>query len=354
MLGIAYLKTPPTTYVLHYKAGRVKREGGGLSFLYYRPTSTVVLIPVGSADVPFVFSEVTADFQEVTIQGQLTYRIADPRKLAGLLDYSVDAAGRYRSEDPGKLEERLVHATQVLARDVIGKLSLRDALAASEALVREITAGLRAAEVLTMAGVEPLDVSILSIRPTPEMARALEAEAREQLQREADESIYARRNAAVEQERIIKESELETELAVEAKQREIRERKMAAEIAQSENQADVLSGIDIPEEDSDEVMDILLDLTQRETRNFGTVFAKNLVKELKLTTPMFKVPHQQAGFKVLEAPDVPSAMIELGFVSNADDEKLLLSDSWRDKTAGSVVQAIDDFFERKLAQRGGQ
>ncbi|WP_291745291.1 N-acetylmuramoyl-L-alanine amidase [Bauldia sp.] len=130
--------------------------------------------------------------------------------------------------------------------------------------------------------------------------------------------------------------------------------KMAAEIAQSENQADVLSGIDIPDEDSDEVMDILLDLTQRETRNFGTVFAKNLVKELKLTTPMFKVPHQQAGFKVLEAPDVPSAMIELGFVSNADDEKLLLSDSWRDKTAGSVVQAIDDFFERKLAQRGGQ
>ncbi|MCA9677264.1 MAG: SPFH domain-containing protein [Kofleriaceae bacterium] len=240
MLGIAYLKTPPTTYVLHYKAGRVKREGGGLSFLYYRPTSTVVLIPVGSADVPFVFSEVTADFQEVTIQGQLTYRIADPRKLAGLLDYSVDAAGRYRSEDPGKLEERLVHATQVLARDVIGKLSLRDALAASEALVREITAGLRAAEVLTMAGVEPLDVSILSIRPTPEMARALEAEAREQLQREADESIYARRNAAVEQERIIKESELETELAVEAKQREIRERKMAAEIALEEQRTTLI------------------------------------------------------------------------------------------------------------------
>lgn len=130
--------------------------------------------------------------------------------------------------------------------------------------------------------------------------------------------------------------------------------KMAAEIAQSENQADVLSGIDIPEEDLDEVMDILLDLTQRETRNFGTVFAKNLVKELKRTTLMFKVPHQEAGFKVLEAPDVPSAMIELGFVSNAEDEKLLQADAWRQKTAGSVVEAIDEFFERKLAQRGAQ
>lgn len=126
--------------------------------------------------------------------------------------------------------------------------------------------------------------------------------------------------------------------------------KMAAEIAASENQVDVLAGIDIRGEDSDEVMDILLDLTRRETRNFGLVFARNLVKELKTATPMFKVPHQQASFKVLEAPDVPSAMIELGFLSNPEDEKLLTSDDWRRKTADSVVHAIDDFFERRVAQ----
>lgn len=126
--------------------------------------------------------------------------------------------------------------------------------------------------------------------------------------------------------------------------------KMAAEIAASENQVDVLAGIDIQGEDSDEVMDILLDLTRRETRNFGLVFARNLVQQLKTATPMFKVPHQQASFKVLEAPDVPSAMIELGFLSNPEDEKLLKSDDWRRKTADSVVEAIDDFFERRVAQ----
>jgi N-acetylmuramoyl-L-alanine amidase len=129
---------------------------------------------------------------------------------------------------------------------------------------------------------------------------------------------------------------------------------MAAETAESENRTDVLAGLDIDQEDSDEVMDILLDLTRRETRNFGTVFARNLVKELKTATPMFKVPHKQAGFIVLEAPDVPSAMIELGFLSNSKDEKLLLSDEWRTKTSKSVVDAIDDFFETKIAQRGGQ
>jgi N-acetylmuramoyl-L-alanine amidase len=127
---------------------------------------------------------------------------------------------------------------------------------------------------------------------------------------------------------------------------------MAAEIAASENRSDALAGLDIPEDDTNEVLDILLDLTRRETRNFGVVFARNLVKELKTDTKMFKVPHQRAGFKVLEAPDVPSAMIELGFMSNPDDEKLLLSEEWRDKAASAVVRAIAAYFRTKLAQGG--
>jgi hypothetical protein len=240
MFGIEYLKATPTTFVLHYKAGRVKRQGAGLSFLYYAPTSTVVAVPLASSDVPFVFNEVTRDFQEVTVQGQLTYRVAEVHKVASLLDFSIDAKGKYRSEDPTKLEDRLIHATQVLAGALIGRMTLREALGASEQLVAEVTAGLRKVEAVAMLGVEPLALSILAIRPTPEMARALEADAREWLQREADESIYARRNAAVEQERIIKESELNTELAVEAKKREIRERKMAADIAVEEQRTQLI------------------------------------------------------------------------------------------------------------------
>ena len=129
---------------------------------------------------------------------------------------------------------------------------------------------------------------------------------------------------------------------------------LAGEIAASENQADAMAGLDLAAENSDEVLDILFDLTRRETRNFEMVFAKNLVKELRQTTGMFKVPYQKAGFKVLTAHDFPSAMIELGFVSNADDEKLLLSDEWRQKMSGSVARAIDLYFETQVAQRGGQ
>ena len=127
--------------------------------------------------------------------------------------------------------------------------------------------------------------------------------------------------------------------------------KMAAALAESENQSDALAGIDMTAEDSDEVKDILVDLTRRETRNFGVVFAQTLIKNLGKATRMFKIPHQEAGFKVLEAPDVPSALLELGYLTNPEDEKLMVSKAWQDKTAASMVEAIDDYFTTHTANR---
>lgn len=231
MLAIRFMKAAPTTYVLHFQNGRVRREGPGLSFFYYSPTSTIVTVPLASADAPFAFQESTADFQSVSIQGQLTYRVAEAKKLATLLDLSIGPQGAYRSEDYRKLAERLVHTLQTLMRAETQRLTLGEALTSGGALSTAVLGGLRTSDAATQLGVEILNLSILSIRPTPEMAKALEAEAREALQRRSDEAIYARRNNAVEQERRIKESELNTEIAVEEKQRQIRETRMAAEIA---------------------------------------------------------------------------------------------------------------------------
>jgi SPFH domain / Band 7 family len=237
---LSFMKVPPTTYVLQYKHGKIKREGAGLSFIYYAPTSTIVAIPMASADVPFVFQESTADFQSVTIQGQLTYRVGDPKRLASLLDFSVDKRRVHYSDDPRKLPERLVHTLQTLTRAITQKLALKDALVSSDSIVAQALVGLRESESVSALGVEILSLSIVGIQPTPETGRALEAEAREALQRRADEAIYARRNAAVEQERLIKESELNTEIAVEEKKRQIRETQMAAEIAVEEQRAQLI------------------------------------------------------------------------------------------------------------------
>ena len=237
---ISFMKVPPTTYVLQYKYGKIRREGAGLSFIYYVPTSTIVAIPMASADVPFVFQESTADFQSVTIQGQLTYRVADPKRLASLLDFSVDMRRVYHSDDPRKLSERLVHALQTLTRAITQRLVLREVLVSSDSIVIEVLPKLRTSQAVSALGVEILSLSILAIQPTPETGRALEAEARDELQRRADEAIYARRNAAVEQERLIRESELNTEIAVEEKKRQIRETQMAGEIAVEEQRAQLI------------------------------------------------------------------------------------------------------------------
>jgi regulator of protease activity HflC (stomatin/prohibitin superfamily) len=237
LLGIRYLKAGPTTYVIQFANGKPVREGAGLSFYYFAPRAVIVQVPLSSVDVPFVFNEVTADFQDITLQGQLTYRIADPKRLAQLLDFSVDAAGRYVSEDPKKLDERLVNFTQVLASAITHRMKLRELLGAYDTIVNEVLKGLKDSPSVAMLGVEILGLSILSIKPSPETGKALEAEAREALLRMADEAVYARRNAAVAQERLIKESELNTEIAVEDKKRQIREARMSADIAVEQQRA---------------------------------------------------------------------------------------------------------------------
>jgi hypothetical protein len=238
MFGFRFIKIPPTTHVIQYSGGNVVREGAGLSFFYYSPTTSLVAVPVGSTDVPFIFEEQTSDYQNVSLQGQITYRIADPKKLAVLMDFTLAPNGRgYASEDPEKLPQRVINLVHVLARAEIEKLPLRQALRASEPLVAAIRSQLGALPELAALGLEILGLSILAIKPTPETARALEAETREQLLRGADEAIYSRRNAAVEQERSIRENELNTEIAVENKKRQIRETQMDAERAVQEKQA---------------------------------------------------------------------------------------------------------------------
>ena len=241
MLGIRFMQAPPTHWVIHTRNGRVVREGVGLSFFYHAPTSGIMLIPAVSQDVPFAFQETTSDFQTVTVQGTLTCKIEDVRQMASMLDFTVDPRGRLTGDGPEVLKQRLLGITQVLTRHSVQQLGLREVLANPDLVGDEVTRGLHESPAVTSMGVRVLALSIQGVRPTPETARALEAEAREALLKKADEALYERRNAAVLQERIIKESELQTELAVEAQQRQIREAQMAADIAVEEQRAALIT-----------------------------------------------------------------------------------------------------------------
>ncbi|WP_346297505.1 N-acetylmuramoyl-L-alanine amidase [Rhodopseudomonas sp. P1] len=125
----------------------------------------------------------------------------------------------------------------------------------------------------------------------------------------------------------------------------------AQRLADAENKADAIGGVNLTEEPT-EVADILIDLAQRETKAFSNRFAQQLMKDMKATTRMHKRPMKSAGFRVLKAPDVPSVLIELGYVSNKADLQYLLSEQWRSKTVGAVAQAIDSFLSKRLVTAG--
>jgi N-acetylmuramoyl-L-alanine amidase len=122
----------------------------------------------------------------------------------------------------------------------------------------------------------------------------------------------------------------------------------AERLAQEENRADVIAGVDLKDE-PDDVAGILLDLAQRETKGYSLQFAHKLADDLKGVTRLYKKPLKSAGFKVLRAPDVPSVLIELGYVSNKDDLASLLSDGWRNRTADAVAHAIDGYLGSHVA-----
>ena len=125
----------------------------------------------------------------------------------------------------------------------------------------------------------------------------------------------------------------------------------AQRLADAENRADAIAGFNLAEEPTD-VADILIDLTQRETRTFSNRFARLLMTEMKQTVRMHKHPLKSAGFRVLKAPDVPSVLVEIGYVSNKGDLEHLVSEGWRSRAVGSMAQAIDGFLTKRMATAG--
>lgn len=222
MFGIGHFKGQPTDYIIHFAAGKIKRSGPGISFYYWRYNTQIVAVPTTGADANFVFKEITNNYQEVTIQGQLTYCIADPKTAAEILNLRIDPdTSKYITEDLKVLAQRITNVVQIETRSEVEKRSLEETIRDSQAIAAAVAGRLREGQALQSFGVELISVYFLSVRPTPEMSKALEAEYREALLRKADESVYARRAAAVDEERKIKEKELNSDVALEQQRKEL-------------------------------------------------------------------------------------------------------------------------------------
>ncbi|MFZ1389330.1 MAG: SPFH domain-containing protein [Thiolinea sp.] len=230
MFGVKYYKADASTYAIKTNKGKVQQHGRGLSFFYNAVNSSIAAVPVNVQEAPFIFNLQTKDFQALTVQGQISYQIVDAVKMAGMLNFTLAKNGNtYVSEDPLHLSDRVLRVVQASIQSQIQASDLRSALTMSQALAQYVREQARVDATLQAMGIELLEVSISAIQPTPETTRALEAEAREMILKEADDAIYSRRKSAVEQERTIREAELNTALLVQQKEQEIEESRIENE-----------------------------------------------------------------------------------------------------------------------------
>lgn len=215
---IRYYKGDPNAHIIAYRGGKVVKQGAGIAFYYLPMHTTVARVPTVARDTPFHIKETTRDHQEIALQGTLTYRIDKAEVAAGRLDFTVDPVkGNYRTNDPDKLVERIVNAAQTRIRGIVRTWTLEQTLDQAQVLAEEVAKRLAAEEALATLGVVVEGVYIIGIRAEPAVQKALEAEYREAVNRRADQAIFERRAAALEQERNLKEKEMATNIEMETR-----------------------------------------------------------------------------------------------------------------------------------------
>ena len=240
---INYYKGEPNTYVLRHRNGQLVQHGVGINFYYLPLTTSISTVPLASQESQFIFNETTANFQEVSIQGSLTYRLSDPVELAKRLDFTVHPKTHvHKSEDPQQLVQRVVNSVQAHTRSEVSRRSLEQALSEVKDLASVVFEKVANAAELKSLGIVLEGLHFTAVKATPEMQKALEADYRESLHKRADQAIYDRRKSAVDEERKIRESEMNTDIELENRRKDLvdTQARNSLALAKAEAKADEL------------------------------------------------------------------------------------------------------------------
>lgn len=211
---VRHLRGSGTTHIEQIRNGKTVRSDVGASF-WFRPLSAVLNeVPVDDRELPLMFHARTSDFQDVTVQATVTYRVTDPATAAGRIDFSIDPdTGRWRSTPLDQVAGLLTESAQQYAIDLLATADLTTAMAGGVGPVRSVIAdGLASDARLAETGIAVVGVRVVAVRPEPEVEKALRTPTREQVQQDADKATFERRAIAVERERAIGENELQTQI----------------------------------------------------------------------------------------------------------------------------------------------
>jgi regulator of protease activity HflC (stomatin/prohibitin superfamily) len=238
---IRHLRAEASEHVLYFKRGKLRASGRGLAFWCIPLSPSIAVVPMDQRSQAFAFHGRSSDYQDVTAQGSLTYRIVNPEAVAERFDFTIELRGGTYTRDPlERIASTLSNKAQRHAWDYIASTPLRQILAEGQAQIRQrIEKGLFEDEGLKQQGLAVVSVSVLAVDPVPDVERALESPVREKIQQEVDEATFARRAVVLEKERAIQETELQNRIDL-AKRNELliaqeglNERRQATEKAEA-------------------------------------------------------------------------------------------------------------------------
>lgn len=220
---VRHLRVEPTAHIRALRRGKLVRDGAGLAFWFLPLTAAMSEIPLDDRELPLLFHARTVDFQDVTVQATVTYRIIDPALAAQRVDFAIDTdTGDWRAAPLEQLAGLLTESAQQHGLDLLARTTLAAALVDGISAVRDRMAhGLAADTRLAETGITVIAVRVVAIRPEPEVERALQTPTREQVQQEADKATFERRAMAVERERAIGENELQTKIELARREEEL-------------------------------------------------------------------------------------------------------------------------------------
>lgn len=226
---VRHLRAEPTSHVLDYRGGKLRREGPGLTFWFRAINTAVAEVPIDDRELPFLFHARSADFQELTVQGAINFRVADPRLLARRVDFTVDLdSGRWTQAPLEQVAGLLTQLAQQFVIDEFVRVEVRRILAEGVAPIRDrIAAGLAGEAALRELGIEIVAVRVAAVTPSAEVEKALRQPTREAIQQHADQATFQRRALAVESERAIAENELANQIELAGRGEELVKREGA-------------------------------------------------------------------------------------------------------------------------------
>ena len=220
ILFFKHLRSESNMHIRRFRSGRLVSSGKGLAFWFLPMGTSIAELPTDDRELQFIFQGRTRDFQQVTVQGEIIYRVTDPDCLAERIDFSIDLdSGLHRNQPLEQLSTLFTSSAQKHAVRYIASKEIQTLIVdGPENIQKSIEQGIAAENVFTEMGLDLVSIGIKDIKPVAELEKAMQTPTRERIQQNADEATFQRRAQAVEKERAIAENELQNQIELAARE----------------------------------------------------------------------------------------------------------------------------------------